>query len=142
MAKTLELPALGNSMEEGTITQWFKAEGDSVQKGESLYEVMTDKVNIEVESPESGVLRKILAGVDTFVPVGGPVAVIGTADEDDVARGQRFGRDRLQGHEVAVIHLAPHRVAARLHLHRLAPAQGFFGEQGPAHCLPLIYCPT
>ena len=82
MAKTLELPALGNSMEEGTITQWFKAEGDSVVKGEALYEVMTDKVNMEVEAPDSGVLRKILAGVDATVPVNDPVAILGTADED------------------------------------------------------------
>jgi len=82
MAKTLELPALGNSMEEGTITQWFKAEGEAVAKGEALYEVMTDKVNMEVESPEAGVLRKILAPIDTTVPVNDPVAILGTADED------------------------------------------------------------
>ncbi len=82
MAKTLELPALGNSMEEGTITQWFKAEGEAVAKGEALYEVMTDKVNVEVESPEAGVLRKILAAVNATVPVNDPVAILGTADED------------------------------------------------------------
>lgn len=82
MAKTLELPALGNSMEEGTITQWFKAEGETVAKGEALYEVMTDKVNMEVEAPEAGVLRKILAAVDVTVPVNDPVAILGTADED------------------------------------------------------------
>ena len=82
MAKTLELPALGNSMEEGTITQWFKSEGESVAKGEALYEVMTDKVNMEVEAPEAGVLRKILAAVDEIVPVGNAVAILGTADED------------------------------------------------------------
>ena len=82
MAKTLELPALGNSMEEGTITQWFKAEGEAVAKGETLYEVMTDKVNMEVEAPEAGVLRKILAVVDATIPVNAPVAILGTADED------------------------------------------------------------
>ncbi len=82
MAKTLELPALGNSMEEGTITQWFKAEGDSVAKGEALYEVMTDKVNMEVEATEAGILRKILAPVDATVPVNDPVAILGTLDED------------------------------------------------------------
>ncbi len=82
MAKTLELPALGNSMEEGTITRWFKAEGEAVAKGDALYEVMTDKVNMEVEAPEAGVLRKILAAVDATVPVNDPVAILGTADED------------------------------------------------------------
>ena len=82
MAQKLELPALGQSMEEGTITRWFKAEGDTVQKGEVLYEVMTDKVNIEVESPVAGTLRKILAEVDMFVPVGDPVAILGEPGED------------------------------------------------------------
>ncbi len=82
MAQKLELPALGQSMEEGTITRWFKAEGESVQKGETLYEVMTDKVNIEVESPAAGTLRKILAEVDAFVPVGDPVAILGEPNED------------------------------------------------------------
>ena len=82
MAQKLELPALGQSMEEGTITRWFKAEGENVQKGETLYEVMTDKVNIEVESPASGTLRRILAEVDAFVPVGDPVAILGEPDED------------------------------------------------------------
>jgi len=82
MAKTLELPALGQTMEEGTITKWFKAEGDAVTKGEALYEVMTDKVNIEVEAPVSGILRKILAPADAIVPINGPVGILGTADED------------------------------------------------------------
>ncbi|MBV9852368.1 MAG: 2-oxo acid dehydrogenase subunit E2 [Armatimonadetes bacterium] len=82
MATRLELPALGNSMEEGTITRWFKAEGEEVQKGEALYEVMTDKVNMEVESPTSGTLRKILADADATVPVNAPVAILGAPDED------------------------------------------------------------
>ena len=82
MAKMLELPALGQTMEEGTITRWFKAEGETVSQGEALYEVMTDKVNIEVEAPESGVLLKILAPADAIVPVNDPVGILGTADED------------------------------------------------------------
>ncbi len=82
MAKSLELPALGQTMEEGTIARWFKAEGDLVTKGEALYEVMTDKVNMEVEAPESGILRKILAPADTTVPINHPVGILGTADED------------------------------------------------------------
>ncbi|MDQ2686333.1 MAG: lipoyl domain-containing protein, partial [Armatimonadota bacterium] len=82
MATRLDLPALGQTMEEGTITQWFKAEGDSVQKGEALYEVMTDKVNMEVEATEAGVLRKILAPADATVPINSPVAILGDQDED------------------------------------------------------------
>lgn len=81
MATKVILPMLGQTMEEGTITKWFKQEGDSVEKGEPLLEVMTDKVNMEVESPASGILRKILAEPDETVPVMRMIAVIGTADE-------------------------------------------------------------
>ncbi len=82
MATRLDLPALGQTMEEGTITRWFKSEGETVSKGEALYEVMTDKVNMEVEVTASGVLRKILAAPDDMIPVGAPVAIVGAADED------------------------------------------------------------
>ena len=86
MATKVILPMLGQTMEEGTITKWLKQEGDQIEKGEPLLEVMTDKVNMEVESPASGVLRKIIAQADQTVPVMDMIAVIGTADEaiDDV----------------------------------------------------------
>jgi pyruvate dehydrogenase E2 component (dihydrolipoamide acetyltransferase) len=68
-------------MEEGTITLWHKKEGEQVTKGEPLYNVMTDKADIEQEAPESGILRKILVPVDEIAPIGALLAVIGTADE-------------------------------------------------------------
>lgn len=81
MAMKVILPMLGQTMEEGTITKWLKQEGDKVEKGEPLLEVMTDKVNMEVESPASGILRKIIAQVDQTVPIMDVIAIIGTADE-------------------------------------------------------------
>ena len=81
MATKMVMPLLGQTMEEGTIIKWFKNEGDSITQGEPLLEVMTDKVNMEVEAPESGVLRRVLAQVDDIVPVQDPIAIIGTADE-------------------------------------------------------------
>lgn len=80
---------LGQTMEEGTITKWLKQEGDSVEKGEALLEVMTDKVNMEVESPTAGILRKIIAHEDDTVPIMQMIAIIGTADEsiDDLLAG-------------------------------------------------------
>ncbi len=75
------MPLLGQTMEEGTIIKWFKNEGDQIKAGEPLLEVMTDKVNMEVEAPENGVLRKILAQPDDIIPVKDPIAIIGTADE-------------------------------------------------------------
>ena len=81
MATKIILPMLGQTMEEGTIIQWFKHEGESIRKGEPLLEVMTDKVNMEVESPESGTIRKIIAQPDETVPIMAPIAIIGTPDE-------------------------------------------------------------
>jgi len=81
MATKMVMPLLGQTMEEGTIIKWFKNEGDQIKEGEPLLEVLTDKVNMEVESPEAGVLRKILAPVDAIVPVKDPICIIAKADE-------------------------------------------------------------
>ena len=81
MALKMVMPLLGQTMEEGTITKWLKQEGDTVTKGEPILEVMTDKANMEVEAPVSGVLRKILAQEEAIVPIKEPIAIIGTADE-------------------------------------------------------------
>ncbi len=81
MAELFKMPRLGQSMEEGTILQWFKREGDPVKQGDLLLEVMSDKANIEVEATAEGVLRKILSPTDSTVPVNTPIAVIGTAEE-------------------------------------------------------------
>lgn len=77
-------------MEEGTVIQWFKKEGDEVRAGEPLLEVMTDKVNMEVEAPESGVLRKIIAQAGDIVPVKEPICIIAGADEpiDDLMESE------------------------------------------------------
>lgn len=81
MAEYLRMPMLGQSMEEGTILQWFKKEGDTVKRGDIVFEVMSDKANIEVEAEFEGVIRKILSPVDSTVPVKEPIAIYGTADE-------------------------------------------------------------
>lgn len=88
MATKMKMPLLGQTMEEGTIIRWFKNEGDAVKEGEPLLEVMTDKVNMEVEAEATGVLRKILAQVDDIVPVQDPICIIAGADEsiDDLMK--------------------------------------------------------
>jgi 2-oxoglutarate dehydrogenase E2 component (dihydrolipoamide succinyltransferase) len=70
------MPALGESVTEGTITRWLKAPGDPVAKGEPLVEVATDKVDTEIESPLSGTLLSILVPEDRTVPVGAELALI------------------------------------------------------------------
>ena len=79
--KTVEMPKMGDTMEEGKILRWIKQEGDQVKRGESLAEVETDKVNIEIESFASGVLRKILVAEGESAPIGAGIALIGASDE-------------------------------------------------------------
>jgi len=79
--KTVEMPKMGDSMEEGKILRWIKKEGESVKKGEMLAEVETDKVNIEIEAFASGILRKIIVPEGTAAPVGSKIALIGASDE-------------------------------------------------------------
>src|SRR5713101_6119082 len=79
--KKIEMPKMGDTMEEGKILRWIKQEGDPVKKGESLAEVETDKVNIEIESFASGVLRKILVPEGASAPIGAGIALIGAPDE-------------------------------------------------------------
>lgn len=80
MAFSVQMPALGESVTEGTVTRWLKQEGDTVELDEPLVEVSTDKVDTEIPSPAAGVLTKIVAQEDDTVEVGGELAVIG--DED------------------------------------------------------------
>jgi pyruvate dehydrogenase E2 component (dihydrolipoamide acetyltransferase) len=89
--KKVEMPKMGDTMEEGKILHWLKTEGEQVKKGEMLAEVETDKVNIEIEAFAGGILRKILVGEGSSAPIGAAIALIGSADEplpdDSAGRG-------------------------------------------------------
>ncbi|MEU4932530.1 biotin/lipoyl-containing protein, partial [Streptomyces yokosukanensis] len=76
MAVSVTLPALGESVTEGTVTRWLKAEGERVEADEPLLEVSTDKVDTEIPSPASGVLASIKVAEDETVEVGAELAVI------------------------------------------------------------------
>jgi 2-oxoglutarate dehydrogenase E2 component (dihydrolipoamide succinyltransferase) len=76
MTFSVTMPALGESVSEGTVTRWLKAEGDHVNVDEPLLEVSTDKVDTEIPSPVSGTLQKIVVQVDQTVAVGAELAVI------------------------------------------------------------------
>jgi len=80
VAKIL-MPRLSLTMKAGTVVQWFKKEGEKVQKGEPLVEVLSEKVTYDVEAPESGVLRKILAMEGMDVPVAQAIGIIAQPDE-------------------------------------------------------------
>ncbi|WP_315850061.1 biotin/lipoyl-containing protein, partial [Prescottella equi] len=85
MAFSVQMPALGESVTEGTVTRWLKQEGDTVEVDEPLLEVSTDKVDTEIPSPAAGVLTKIVAQEDDVVDIGGELAVIGEAGEAPAA---------------------------------------------------------
>ena len=82
MATTITMPQLGETVTEGTVAQWLKQPGDSVEKYEAFVEVSTDKVNAEVPSPVTGVIRELIVKEGETVPTGAPIAII-----DDVAAG-------------------------------------------------------
>jgi pyruvate dehydrogenase E2 component (dihydrolipoamide acetyltransferase) len=77
MPTSVTMPALGESVTEGTVTRWLKQEGEQVEVDEPLLEVSTDKVDTEIPSPAAGVLSKILVAEDETVEVGAELAVIG-----------------------------------------------------------------
>jgi len=77
MARTIELPQMTDTMAEGTLVSWLKAEGDAVQAGEPIAEIETDKAIMELEAPEGGVLLKAFVAVGDTIPCGGPVACVG-----------------------------------------------------------------
>ncbi|MDR4949522.1 dihydrolipoamide acetyltransferase family protein [Neobacillus cucumis] len=81
MAKEIFMPKLSSTMEVGTLLQWFKEEGESIDIGEPLFEIMTDKINIEVEAYDAGVLLKKYYEVDDQVPVNQIIGYIGEEGE-------------------------------------------------------------
>src|SRR5690606_41600244 len=78
MATPVTLPALGESVTEGTVTRWLKQVGESVAVDEPLLEVSTDKVDTEIPSPVTGVVLEIKVAEDEVAPVGAELAVIGS----------------------------------------------------------------
>src|SRR5512133_4009882 len=77
MSESVNLPALGESVTEGTVTRWLKNVGDRVEVDEPLLEVSTDKVDTEIPSPIAGVIEAILVQEDETVEVGTPLVTIG-----------------------------------------------------------------
>ncbi len=82
MATAVTIPKMGQRMTEGTVVTWFKQEGEAVKKGEPLYELMTDKAALEIESPEDGIVARILVAEGTECAIGTPVAIISSEGEN------------------------------------------------------------
>ncbi|HET6560027.1 MAG TPA: dihydrolipoamide acetyltransferase family protein [Prolixibacteraceae bacterium] len=78
----IQMPKLGESVQEATITKWFVKEGDKIEEDQSVFEVATDKVDSEIPSPVDGVVKKILFEVNALVPVGETVLIISMGDDE------------------------------------------------------------
>ena len=80
MALIIELPHVGESVVEGTIGKWLKKPGDQIERYDPLVEIVTDKVTMEMPSPVSGVLSRIIAEEGQTIPMGAPIAEFETDD--------------------------------------------------------------
>jgi pyruvate dehydrogenase E2 component (dihydrolipoamide acetyltransferase) len=85
MITLIEMPALSSTMKSGKVVKWYKREGDFVEKGKPLFEVETDKVNVDVESLASGFLRKILLEEGIQVPTNTPIAIIAETMDENIS---------------------------------------------------------
>ncbi|MDQ1170526.1 pyruvate dehydrogenase E2 component (dihydrolipoamide acetyltransferase) [Microbacterium proteolyticum] len=125
MSTSVVLPALGESVTEGTVTRWLKQVGDTVQEDEGLLEISTDKVDTEIPSPVSGVIEEILVQEDETVEVGAVLAKIGdgsgAASSDDAPQAAPAEQEAEPAPEAAPAEAAPAEAAPAA---ESAPAAG------------------
>nr|WP_154922500.1 2-oxoglutarate dehydrogenase, E2 component, dihydrolipoamide succinyltransferase [Microbacterium testaceum] len=126
MSTSVVLPALGESVTEGTVTRWLKQVGDTVQEDEGLLEISTDKVDTEIPSPISGVIEEILVQEDETVEVGAVLAKIGdgsgAASSDDAPQAAPAEQESEPAQEAAPAEAAPTEQVAPAE--QSAPAAG------------------
>ncbi len=128
MVTEVVMPKLGLTMESGTLGAWLVEEGQTVQKGEPLLEVVTDKVTMEVEAQATGILRKILVAAGVEVAVATPIGVIADEDEDissflaaESAQAEQGGEVRAEKLEVPSPATGDTQVAGARTPHRASP---------------------
>src|SRR3970282_351330 len=107
MAETISMPKLGFDMSEGVLVHWVKNEGEQINKGDVLAEIETDKATVEVESSAGGLVRKLLVDQGAVVPVGAPIAIVGTADEKIEFPAAEGGQPRTEAKTPAPAKAAP-----------------------------------
>ncbi|ONI87277.1 dihydrolipoamide acetyltransferase [Saccharothrix sp. ALI-22-I] len=133
MAFSVQMPALGESVTEGTVTRWLKQEGDRVEVDEPLLEVSTDKVDTEIPSPAAGVLQKIVAQEDETVEVGAELAVIGDGSDSGSSAPAPVEESAPEPTPEA----APAPAAAPAPQAEAAPAEAPASSGGPAEGTPV-----
>ena len=130
MSDNVQLPALGESVTEGTVTRWLKNVGDVVAVDEPLVEISTDKVDTEIPSPFAGILEQILVQEDETVQVGGVLAVIGS--------GQPGAHDGAEPAQTAPAEAEPSEAAPA----EAVPAEAEPSEAAPSEAAPAETVPA
>jgi 2-oxoglutarate dehydrogenase E2 component (dihydrolipoamide succinyltransferase) len=138
MSESVLLPALGESVTEGTVTRWLKKVGDTVAVDEPLVEVSTDKVDTEIPSPFAGVLEQILVQEDETVAVGAALAIIGSSGSASAAVAQAVEPEPV-AEPVAAPYVAP---AAPVAPAPVAPAVVVPPVAAPAAVAPPVATPA
>src|SRR3954454_17547645 len=95
----IQMPAMGESVSEGTVLEWHVSEGDTVEEGQTVVEVSTDKVDAEVPAPASGKITKILAQADEEVQVGQALAEMASGDGASAETSGNGGDPAAQAEE-------------------------------------------
>src|SRR5690625_6116236 len=112
MSEEVLMPALGEAVAEGTVTQWLKQVGDTVEVDEPLLEVSTDKVDTEIPSPVAGTVQEIRVQEDETVEVGTVLAVVGSGDAAPAAQEEPAQEEAPAQAEPAQAAPAPEAAAA------------------------------
>ncbi|SEH97098.1 MULTISPECIES: 2-oxoglutarate dehydrogenase, E2 component, dihydrolipoamide succinyltransferase [unclassified Leifsonia] len=136
MSESVSLPALGESVTEGTVTRWLKNVGDRVEVDEPLLEVSTDKVDTEIPSPVAGVIEAILVQEDETVEVGTALVTIGDGS------GAGAGAPAAPAAEAAPAEAAPAAPAEAAPAQQAAPAEAAPAQAAPAQQAPAQAAPA
>jgi pyruvate dehydrogenase E2 component (dihydrolipoamide acetyltransferase) len=138
MAFSVQMPALGESVTEGTVTRWLKQEGDTVELDEPLVEVSTDKIDTEIPSPAAGVLTKIIAQEDDTIEVGGDLALIGDPSEAGASQAPPQAPSRPQPEAKAPPQLEPEPEPAAAAPREPEPAAPAQQDSGGGTATPVL----
>ena len=136
MSESVTLPALGESVTEGTVTRWLKKVGDRVEVDEPLLEVSTDKVDTEIPSPVAGIIEQILVQEDETVEVGAVLVTIGDGSGAGDAPAQEAPAAEVPAAE------APAAEAPVAEAPAEAPAQEAPAQEAPAQEAPAQETPA
>jgi 2-oxoisovalerate dehydrogenase E2 component (dihydrolipoyl transacylase) len=128
VAEPITMPQLGESVTEGTITRWLKAEGDEVEQDEPIAEVDTDKVNTELPSPLAGRLQKLLVSEGTTVDVGTEIALVATGGEGTLEPPREDAATEAPTEEFPAAHTRAQPVAPASPATKARPADGTNGN--------------